>query len=216
MVESLSRQSGGRAIHVDDRYAKHGSYASQLDHDVNFMSEKSEYHFNPNAGKNLPKVSSSARMWMRLHACLGTRHTAVMLRRALKLPANVEFQPGFRCTGGRLEFKGPASLGDTFFVDYAPVIIGLNVSISFRNMIITSTHVQGDFDQVIAKPVVIEDDVWITSGVIVLGGVTIGRGSVIGAGSVVTKSIPANSLAAGNPCRVIRRVSDTDLRNTSM
>ena len=180
------------------------------------MSEKSEYHFNANAGENLPKVSSSARMWMRLHACIGTLHTATLLRRSLHLPTEVDFQPGFRCVGGLLEFRGPASLGDTLFIDYAPVIIGRNVGMSFRNMIITSTHLPGDFDQVIAKPVIIEDDVWITSGVIVLGGVTIGKGSVIGAGSVVTKSIPANSFAAGNPCRVIRCVSDTDLRITSL
>jgi maltose O-acetyltransferase len=58
-----------------------------------------------------------------------------------------------------------------------------------------------------ALPVVIEDGCWIGGGVIILPGVTIGRGSVIGAGSVVTKSIPANSLAVGNPCRVIRKIN---------
>jgi len=52
--------------------------------------------------------------------------------------------------------------------------------------------------------IIIEDDVWLASRVIVLKGVTIGKGSVIGAGSVVTKSIPPNSFAAGNPARVIR------------
>ncbi|HVY21312.1 MAG TPA: DapH/DapD/GlmU-related protein [Bauldia sp.] len=57
---------------------------------------------------------------------------------------------------------------------------------------------------VLAKPIVIGDEVWIGGGVIVLGGVTIGRGSTIGAGSVVTKSIPAFSVAAGNPARVLR------------
>ena len=201
---------------MDDRFAKHESSAARLDHDLIFMSEKSEYHFNPHAGDNLPKVSSAARMLMRLHACIGTRHTAALLRRSLHLPTEVDFQPGFRCVGGLLEFRGPASLGDTLFIDYAPVIIGRNVGMSFRNMIITSTHLTGDFNQVIAKPVIIEDDVWITSGVIVLGGVTIGKSSVIGSGSVVTKSIPANSFAAGNPCRVIRRIADTDLRKTSM
>jgi maltose O-acetyltransferase len=57
---------------------------------------------------------------------------------------------------------------------------------------------------VLAKPIVIGDEVWIGGGVIVLGGVTIGRGCTIGAGSVVTKSIPAFSVAAGNPARVLR------------
>ncbi len=56
------------------------------------------------------------------------------------------------------------------------------------------------------KPVIIEDNVWLGEGVKVLKGVTIGENSVIGAGSVVTKDIPANVIAAGNPCRVIRRL----------
>jgi acetyltransferase-like isoleucine patch superfamily enzyme len=55
-----------------------------------------------------------------------------------------------------------------------------------------------------AKPVQIMENVFIGTRVMVLKGVTIGEGSVIGAGSVVTQDIPAGSIAAGNPCRVIR------------
>lgn len=55
-----------------------------------------------------------------------------------------------------------------------------------------------------ALPITIEDNVWIGGGSIILAGVTVGKGSVIGAGSVVTKSIPANCVAVGNPCRVVR------------
>lgn len=57
-----------------------------------------------------------------------------------------------------------------------------------------------------SAPVVIEDDVWVGAHCIILKGVTIGARSVIGAGSVVTKSIPANRVAAGNPCRVIKNL----------
>lgn len=60
-----------------------------------------------------------------------------------------------------------------------------------------------------SAPVVIEDDVWIGAHCIILKGVTIGARSVIGAGSVVTKSIPADCVAAGNPCKVIKLLNDS-------
>ena len=66
------------------------------------------------------------------------------------------------------------------------------------------------YDLEYAKPITIEDDCWIAANVVVCGGVTIGRGCVIGAGSVVTRDIPAGSLAAGNPCRVIRPITEAD------
>jgi len=58
--------------------------------------------------------------------------------------------------------------------------------------------------------IVIEDDVWIGCGAKILKGVRIGRGSVIGAGSVVTKDVPPYSVAAGNPCQVIKNRKDAD------
>lgn len=57
-----------------------------------------------------------------------------------------------------------------------------------------------------AKPIIVGNNVWFGAGCIVLAGVTIGDNTVIGAGSVVTKDIPANVVAVGNPCRVIKRV----------
>lgn len=57
-----------------------------------------------------------------------------------------------------------------------------------------------------SAPIVIEDDVWIGAHCIILKGVTIGARSIIGAGSIVTKSIPADRVAAGNPCRVIKKL----------
>ena len=66
------------------------------------------------------------------------------------------------------------------------------------------------YDIEYAKPIVIGDGCWLASGVTVCGGVTIGKNCVIGAGSVVTKDIPDGVFAAGNPCRVIRKVTETD------
>ncbi len=59
-------------------------------------------------------------------------------------------------------------------------------------------------------PITIGDNCWIAASVTIIGGVTIGEGSVIGAGSVVTKDIPPMSLAVGNPCRVIRQITEAD------
>ncbi len=61
-----------------------------------------------------------------------------------------------------------------------------------------------------AKPVKIGANCWICANVTILPGVEIGEGCVIGAGSVVTRSIPAHTLAAGNPCRVIRELTEAD------
>lgn len=60
------------------------------------------------------------------------------------------------------------------------------------------------------KPVTIGTDVWIGGGAIILPGVTIGDRSVVGAGSVVTRDLPSDVFAAGNPCRVIRRIEPSD------
>lgn len=59
-------------------------------------------------------------------------------------------------------------------------------------------------------PITVGDNVWIGANVVVLPGVTIGENSVIGAGSVVTKDVPANAVAVGNPCRVLREISERD------
>lgn len=107
------------------------------------------------------------------------------------------------------------SVGDNFFLnvncrlmDSGKITIGSNVFIAPNVSLITEEHAM-DVEQRLegleyTHPVTIGDNVWICTGVIVLPGVTIGENSVIGAGSVVTKDIPANSLAVGNPCRVIR------------
>ena len=85
------------------------------------------------------------------------------------------------------------------------VMIGPNVSI------VTSGHPIEPSQRrtsVIAKPIVIERNVWIAAGATIIGGVTIGENSVVAAGSVVTKDVPQNTLVAGNPARVLRSIAD--------
>ena len=66
------------------------------------------------------------------------------------------------------------------------------------------------YNREFAKPIRVEDGAWLGGNVTVLGGVTIGRGAVVAAGSVVAKDIPPYTLAAGNPCKVIRALTEAD------
>lgn len=66
------------------------------------------------------------------------------------------------------------------------------------------------YDLEYGKPITIGNNCRIAANVTITGGITIGNGCVIGAGSVVTRDIPDNCLAAGNPCRVIREITDRD------
>ncbi|POY38119.1 acyltransferase [Flavobacterium alvei] len=123
------------------------------------------------------------------------------------LPLTTTFNEGFYCSAPILQVGNNVGLADTYILAYAPVIIGDNCSFSFRNMIVTSTHDLNDFSTVIAQPIIIGNNVWITTNVTILPGVVIGDNTVIGAGSVVSKSIPSGVFAAGNPCKVIREIS---------
>ena len=108
-------------------------------------------------------------------------------------------------------------------LDCCPVEIGDDVFIGPGVSLLTPVHplrwqqrnarVKPDgtvFDYEYAKPIKIGKNCWLAGNVTVIGGVTIGEGSVIGAGSVVTRDIPPNSLAVGNPCRVIRQITEKD------
>ena len=92
------------------------------------------------------------------------------------------------------------------------VAIGSNVLFGPSVHVYTATHptsaAQRRTVQEFGKPVSIGSDVWVGGGAIICPGVSIGDRSVIGAGSVVTRTIPADVFAAGNPCRVIRALTE--------
>lgn len=112
---------------------------------------------------------------------------------------------------------------DCVFLDVAPITIGDYVLVGPNVSFYTPLHPmdwrlrRNYYDEngelatnESAAPIVVGDDVWIGGGAIILAGVTIGARSVIGAGSVVTRDIPADVFAAGNPCRVIRKLGEED------
>ena len=108
-------------------------------------------------------------------------------------------------------------------LDVCPVTIGENVFIGPNVTLATPMHPllpkergvreredAAPYNLEYAQPIVIEKDCWLASNVVVCGGVTIGEGSVIGAGSIVTRDIPPHSLAVGNPCKVLRQITEKD------
>jgi len=110
-------------------------------------------------------------------------------------------------------------IGDFFYANYnctivdnAEVIIGNHVFLAPNVSIYTAGHPLDfrtrNLGMEFAKPVTIEDNVWIGGNSTILPGVTIGHGSVIGAGSVVVKSIPPNTVAAGKPCKEIKKIDN--------
>ncbi len=113
------------------------------------------------------------------------------------------------------------SIGENFFANHNTVILdgakvtfGDNVFIGPDCGFYTAGHPldreRRNQGYEYAYPITVGDNVWIGAGVHVMPGVTIGSGSVIGAGSVVTKDVPPGVVAAGNPCKVIRRITDED------
>lgn len=128
----------------------------------------------------------------------------------------VFIEPSFKCDYGfNIHTKGLTIINyNCVILDTSPVYIGANAYIAPGVCIACSGHPLNATQRMegilTSKPITIEDDVWIGANATICGGVTIGKGSIIGAGSVVTKDIPSGVIAAGNPCRVLRLVTEDD------
>lgn len=126
--------------------------------------------------------------------------------------ANVWIEGPFFCDYGAHLFLGDNVYFNTGCVvlDSNTVHVGNNVMFGPSVQIYTATHPILAHERIkgpeLAYPIRIGDNVWVGGGAIICPGVTIGANTTIGAGSVVTKDIPANVAAAGNPCRVIREL----------
>lgn len=120
-----------------------------------------------------------------------------------------------------VDFGTNISIGRGTFINYglvaldcAPISIGEDCKLATNVQLLTPQHPlapgprKEGWER--ALPIVLERNVWLGGGVIVLAGVTIGANSVIGAGSVVTKDIPPNVVAVGNPARVIKQLDPED------
>ena len=136
-----------------------------------------------------------------------------LLNRLLgQMPPKIEIEPPFRCDYGTNIVLGTnfyANFG-VVMLDCAPIRIGDNALLAPNVQLYAAHHpldVQTRLTGAeLASPITIGDNVWIGGGAIVLPGVSIGDNVTIGAGSVVTRDVPSNVVAVGNPCRVIREI----------
>jgi maltose O-acetyltransferase len=123
---------------------------------------------------------------------------------------NLYIEPPFFC-----DYGYNISCGDNVYfnvncvvLDAAKVSIGSNVLFGPGVQIYTASHpldAETRRTHQLSKPITIGDDCWIGGNAVICPGVTIGKGAVIGAGSVVTKDVPNDSLAVGNPAKVIKK-----------
>ncbi len=129
---------------------------------------------------------------------------------------NVWIEPDFRC-----EFGKNISIGNDVYINFGCVIldcgqvsIGNNTLIGPNVGLYSGNHTTDAEERaaggLIPKPITIGDRVWICGNVNIVPGVSIGDDTIIGAGSVVTHDIPAGVIAAGNPCRVLRKITEKD------
>lgn len=129
---------------------------------------------------------------------------------------NIWIEPSFRC-----DYGYNTSVGENFYANYdciiidvCPVTIGNNTFFGPRVCIYTAAHpVDAEVRAAgleYGKPVSVGNDVWIGGNAVINPGVGIGNNVVIGSGSVVTKDIPDGVIAVGNPCKVLRPITDED------
>ncbi|MGX6604302.1 sugar O-acetyltransferase [Micromonosporaceae bacterium Da 78-11] len=126
--------------------------------------------------------------------------------------AGSEIRPPFRCDYGSQTFVGARTFVNFGLIslDVATVTIGDDVQIGPNVQLLTAYHPVAAGPRrdkwEAARPITIGHNVWLGGGVLVLPGVTVGDNTVVGAGAVVTRDLPADVVAVGNPARVVRSV----------
>jgi maltose O-acetyltransferase len=148
-----------------------------------------------------------------LNACESPAERQDILRRLLGgVGEGSIVEPPFHCTYGRNTYLGDGVYLNfsCIIIDNAEVHIGDHAMIGPAVQIYTAAHPLQAEPRLegweVAKPISLDEDVWIGGGAILLPGVRVGRNAVVGAGAVVTRDVPPDTVVAGNPARVIRRI----------
>ena len=128
-------------------------------------------------------------------------------------------EPNFKCDYGfNIHTEGLTFINyNCVMLDTSPIHIGADVFIGPGTCLACAGHAIDPTERAMgigtSKPITLEKGVWLGANCTVCAGVTIGEGSIIGAGSVVTKDIPPGVIAVGNPCKVMRKITEEDKLN---
>lgn len=193
-----------------------------------------QYKYIKTSSDELNKLHIQARNLAREYSLLDygddVKKREILEKMLGSIGKNVAIDQKFFCDFGKNIFIGDDVIigSNCTFIDNKKITIGSCVMIAPNLQIYTAYHPILPEDRYIqnrsendpiyfntcADPVEIKDGAWIGGGVIILPGVTIGKNSIIGAGSVVTRSIPDNCVAVGNPCNPIKYFDDVRAKNS--
>ncbi len=172
--------------------------------------------YNPEYEKEIAKCKDKCYKYNQLSPNDRTAQKDILDGLIGSMGKEVIITPPFWC-----DYGYNITLGDYFYsnhnliiTDGAKVTFGDNVFVAPNCCFTTAEHAidpeQRKNGVEVAKPITVGNNVWIGAGSTILAGVTIGDNSIIGAGSVVRKSIPANVIAVGVPCKVLRPITEKD------
>ncbi len=172
--------------------------------------------YNPEYEAEIRKCKDKCHAYNQLNPNDRETQSRILAELLGKMGREVIFTPPFWC-----DYGYNISVGDFFYsnhnlviTDGAKVTFGDHVFIGPNCCFTTAEHAidpeQRKAGLEIAKPITVGNNVWFGAGSTVLAGVTIGDNSIIGAGSLVSRSIPANVIAVGVPCRVLRPITEED------
>lgn len=157
----------------------------------------------------------AAELVNRFNLCMEEEERMEILQKLFgECNGTISVAPGFRCDFGfNIYAKGFLFVNyNCVFLDTSKITLGANTFIGPGTCLSCASHPiqakERNQGYVCSQPITIGENVWIGANCTVRGGVTIGENTVIGGGSVVLKDVPANVVAAGNPCRVIREISN--------
>jgi len=174
------------------------------------LAGESYNFFDPDLAAERERATELLRVFNRTEAPSARQRILRQLLRHIGQDSMI--QPPFYCTYGH-----NTHIGDHVYLNWSCIIIDNNevrigdqVMVGPYVQIYTAAHpLQAEArnqGSEVARPIVIEDNVWLGGGAILLPGVRVGRNAVVGAGAVVSRSVPADTVVAGNPARVIREI----------